>query len=259
MLIDGFTVIAQVINFLILVFLLHRFLYRPIANAMSRREAKIAAELSEANTIKQEALREAEAYRAEREALKMERERLLHEARQEAEAQRKEMMKATRAELEASRAHWQAGLAAEKEAFLQDVRQRIGRLVLTISRRALADLADADLEQRMIDVFTRHLGSLSEREREILSESILKSGRRVLVRSRFELPVKAQQQLLAVLQNGLLDEIELQMEIDPDLLCGVELRALDHRVAWTLDDYLTSLDEHLLAALDEETEAAGAG
>jgi F-type H+-transporting ATPase subunit b len=48
MLIDWFTVVAQVLNFLILVWLLKRFLYRPILNAIDVREKRIAAEVADA-------------------------------------------------------------------------------------------------------------------------------------------------------------------------------------------------------------------
>ncbi|MFQ3186924.1 MAG: F-type H+-transporting ATPase subunit b, partial [Marinomonas primoryensis] len=49
MLIDWFTVIAQLINFLVLVWLLKRFLYRPILNAIDAREKRIADELADAD------------------------------------------------------------------------------------------------------------------------------------------------------------------------------------------------------------------
>ncbi len=51
--IDWFTLIAQVINFLILVWLLRRFLYKPILKAVDEREKKIASQLKDAETIKQ--------------------------------------------------------------------------------------------------------------------------------------------------------------------------------------------------------------
>ncbi len=49
MLIDWFTVGAQALNFLILVWLMKRFLYKPILNAIDAREKKIAAELADAD------------------------------------------------------------------------------------------------------------------------------------------------------------------------------------------------------------------
>jgi F0F1-type ATP synthase, subunit b len=55
MLIDWFTVGAQGLNFLILVWLMKRFLYRPILHAIDEREKRIAAELSDAEATKAEA------------------------------------------------------------------------------------------------------------------------------------------------------------------------------------------------------------
>ncbi len=46
---DWFTVVAQIINFLILVALLKRFLYGPIIRAMDRREAEIASRMDAAS------------------------------------------------------------------------------------------------------------------------------------------------------------------------------------------------------------------
>ena len=52
MLIDWFTIGAQALNFLILVWLLKRFLYRPILNAIDARENLVARELSDADAKK---------------------------------------------------------------------------------------------------------------------------------------------------------------------------------------------------------------
>jgi len=59
MLIDWFTVGAQVLNFLILVWLLKHFLYKPILNAIDAREKRIASELADADAKKSEAKRSA--------------------------------------------------------------------------------------------------------------------------------------------------------------------------------------------------------
>ena len=52
MLIDWFTVGAQVLNFLILIWLLKRFLYKPILHAIDEREERIATELANADSPK---------------------------------------------------------------------------------------------------------------------------------------------------------------------------------------------------------------
>ena len=58
MLIDWFTVGAQVLNFVVLVWLMKRFLYRPILDAIDAREKRVAAELADADARRAEAGRE---------------------------------------------------------------------------------------------------------------------------------------------------------------------------------------------------------
>ena len=53
--IDWFTFTAQIINFLVLVWLLSHFLYKPIVNAMNDRQARIAAEHEQALSAKRDA------------------------------------------------------------------------------------------------------------------------------------------------------------------------------------------------------------
>src|SRR5690625_1258947 len=60
--VDWFTVIAQILNFLVLVWLLKRFLYKPVLNAIDEREKKIASELEDAALHKAEARKEKEKF-----------------------------------------------------------------------------------------------------------------------------------------------------------------------------------------------------
>src|SRR5271155_2800573 len=100
MLIDWFTVGAQALNFLILVWLLKRFLYKPILDAVDAREKRIARELADANAKlaaakkeRAELLRKNEAFDQQRAGLlgkatdeaKIERQRLFDEARHAAD------------------------------------------------------------------------------------------------------------------------------------------------------------------------------
>ena len=85
MLIDWFTVVAQVINFLILVWLLQRFLYKPIVNAMQTREERIASQLRDAEKQKAEAEVESAKFRIAHDQLEQRKQELLREAEADAE------------------------------------------------------------------------------------------------------------------------------------------------------------------------------
>ncbi len=96
--IDYFTIFAQIINFLILVFLLRHFLYRPVTKLMEEREQKIVSRLQEIEEKKSEAEKELESYRKMSQELSNKREELLAKASREAQVLEADLMKKAREE-----------------------------------------------------------------------------------------------------------------------------------------------------------------
>ena len=92
MLINWFTVFAQAINFLILVWLLKRFLYKPILHAIDEREKGIATQLADAEAKKAEAQKERDDFQHKNEAFDQERAALLKKATDEANAERQRLL-----------------------------------------------------------------------------------------------------------------------------------------------------------------------
>ena len=92
MLIDWFTVGAQVLNFIILVWLLKRYLYKPILDAVDAREKRIAAELSDADAKRAEAKKERDEFHQKNETFDQQRAALLSKATQEAGAERQRLL-----------------------------------------------------------------------------------------------------------------------------------------------------------------------
>ena len=85
MLIDWFTVVAQIVNFVVLVVLLKHFLYDRIIGAMARREETIRARREAAENEKEEAQQEADAYRKKKEEIEEKRNEMHSQAKQAAE------------------------------------------------------------------------------------------------------------------------------------------------------------------------------
>ena len=92
MLIDWFTVGAQALNFLILVWLMKRFLYKPILHAIDAREKRIAAELADADAKKAEAQKERDEFQHKNEEFDQQRAALLSKATDEAKAERQRLL-----------------------------------------------------------------------------------------------------------------------------------------------------------------------
>ena len=257
MLIDWFTVIAQIVNFLVLVYLLKRFLYKPIIKAMDGREQRIAGRLEEADKREEEARQELEQYEQRNRELESKREALVNQMKEDVESQRKELVSQTRLQVDAVRTNWYEALEREKESFLQDLRERTGKHIYAVARRALKDLANVELEQQIARVFIERLRNLDEAEQMALKESVQKSKREVTVISAFEILQETSQEIAKVLQEYLSDPVNLRFETSPDLVCGIELKVLGRKIAWSIPDYLDGLETTLAEMLGSETKSSG--
>jgi len=262
--IDWFTVIAQVINFLVLVYLLQRFLYAPIVQAMETREKRVISRLEEAQQQREEAEQEGAEYRQKRQELETQRDQMLDAARKEADEERHRLLHEARDEVDRLTQRWHEALRRSKEEFLHHLRQRVSEQVLVVARRVLTDLADADLEQRMIAVFLERLRQLDEERQEALREATLASQPpvQVKVQSAFPLSQPQQQHIARSLreqrfigENGENGDSDVTFETTEDLLCGIRLMPGSHEVSWSLQSYLETLERDIARAFEEETQA----
>lgn len=252
MLIDWFTVGAQIVNFLVLVYLLKRFLYGPIINAMEKREEKIANRLKEADQKRAEAEEEVNAYRRKSRELDDSRDEILDRARQEADSLKKELIKKVREEVEEQKERWHEALNEEKEAFLKELKRRTGMQIYSVANRALADLADVELEQYMAEVFIKKIQRLDKEKRKKISDSIKKSGHEtVAICSAFEIPKNEKQKITKAIHEYIMEGIEVDYRISQELLCGVELRVDSYVIGWNLEDYLKQLQEDASRVLED--------
>ena len=251
MLIDWFTVIAQIINFLILVALLKYFLYGRIIRAMDRREEKIASRLAQAEEREQEADRELQLYQEKVEELEQQRADLLSQAREDADSERKQLLGQAREEVEETKSRWYAAIEREKVSFLQDLRQRAGRQIFTIARRALGDLANADLEQQMVEAFCRRLAELTPERRQELGDA-LETSEEVLVTSAFPLPEESQGEIARNLHQYVKHDVVIRYNLAPEVIAGLEVKVPGHKIAWSLDNYLEDLEGEIKGVLEEK-------
>ncbi|MDD5180022.1 MAG: F0F1 ATP synthase subunit B [Gallionellaceae bacterium] len=244
MLIDWFTVIAQAANFLILVWLLKRFLYQPILNAIDAREKRIAAELANAGTKQAEAQNERETFQHKNKELDQQRALLLSQAAEEAQSERQYLLDQARKEAAALDAKLQESLRNEQLSLTREITSRTQQEVFAIARKALADLAGISLEERMAEVFLRRLRDFNSDEKAQLTSSLMLQEDTIVVRSAFDLP-QAQQDLLEIsLRELLAADAQVRFETAPNLVSGIELVIGGHKVAWSIADYLASLERN---------------
>ena len=252
MLIDWFTVIAQVVNFLILVWLLKRFLYKPILEAVDAREKKVADELANADAKEAAAQKEKEEFRRKNEEFDQQRAVLLSKAKDEANAESQQLLEEARKEAFDLRAKQQEALRNDKQNLNKEISHRAQQEVFAIARKALKDLAGMSLEERTVDVFAQRLHELEGNEKEQLATALRASQGPVLVRTAFDLPQGQRDLIKKAIKETLDIEIQAKFETAPDLISGIELTTNGERVGWSIADYLTSLEKSIDELLKEQ-------
>jgi F-type H+-transporting ATPase subunit b len=250
MLIDWFTVCAQLINFLILVWLLKRFLYGRILRAIDTRERNIAERLADAEAKLAEARQQAVEYEDKVRNIEEQREAILAKARVESEQQHAAMLDKARRDVRGLEAKWQEELERDRHAFLLNLRRRAAIEILSIVRRVLADMTSSELEQCATQVFIRKIRSL---DRAVWSRF---TSRDMLVVSSLELSDDQRARILRSVEEQVGMPVHLRFETGEDIGLGLELRADGWRIAWNSETYLKSLEEDLNEAITETGGAA---
>ena len=243
MLINWFTVFAQAVNFLILVWLLKRFLYKPILRAIDDREKGIATQLAHAEAKVAEAQKERDDFQHKNEVFDQERAALLKKATDEANTERQRLLEEARRDADALRTKRQDALLSEQRNLNVEIVRWTQKEVFAITRKTLADLASTSLEERMGDVLVRRVRALSGEAKEQMATAFKTSNHTVSVHSAFDMPPAQRTAIEGAVKETFAPDAHVQFETAPELVSGIELSTNGHKVAWSIADYLATLEK----------------
>ena len=240
MLIDWFTVAAQAVNFLILVWLLKRFLYGPIIEAMQTRRERLAGELARAREARQEADRRAEDLSNRQEELEREVEALLNHARIEANEHRDAWLEEAQAEVDARSKLWEEAAERERVALADLLKVRMAGQVVRVSEKVLRDLAGDSLEARAVSDFIKRLSSNG-----VVEEAV----GRVTVKTGFPLSESAFSNLSPAIKEIFPNSGGIKTDEDASIGFGIVMVVGDNKWEWSLASYLNEVEEAVFADL----------
>jgi F-type H+-transporting ATPase subunit b len=243
--IDWFTVIAQIVNFIVLVGLLWRFLYKPILKAIDEREKKIAAQLADAEAKKAAATKEQEDFKQKNEKFDQEKKDMTTKAEAEAEAEHQKLLESARADAAALKTKLEEAQKEAQDAMNHEIMQKTRNEVFAITRKALADLASVSLEEQSGNMFIKRLNELSEEEKKKFKDAFQASKTPVLVRSAFDLPARQQAEIKDAVNKILSADTPFQYKTAPELISGIELTANGYKLSWSISEYIDTLEKSL--------------
>ncbi len=249
-----FTYSAQIVNFLILVWLLRRFLYRPVLRAIERREQGFIAREKEANKVEAKAGQLLKEYQQQLNALEQSREVMMGQVKEEVSQWKSEQIEQAKEEVAQAHQRWRSAYRQEREKILRTMQEQAGIEIQEMARTVLRELADCDLETLVIDVFLKHFSESPEGLSQFDISGI--SERQVRIRSAFQLGEDSRERIIRLLNeqsekaSDSIDHFEL--EVVPELICGIELVYGDRRWSWNLAQSFDELAQRLELLLNSE-------
>ncbi|MFT4746055.1 MAG: F-type H+-transporting ATPase subunit b [Congregibacter sp.] len=268
MTIDWFTVGSQTINFMLLVWLLKRYLYGPILKAIDARESQVAKVLSDAELIKSDAELQRNLFQQKNTEIDTKREELLNKAKINAADQSEQIVfQAHNNADEISKSRLEA-LEKELEHYQDDLTLKTLQEIYEVARKVLTDLADVALEQKMLECFCKHLLNLSPDEKSNLNKTVEAVNSVLLLYSTFELTPAQMEEIDVILQKIIAqtttDQIttstnlsrgyQLKQVVKTSLISGIELRSNGWKIAWNSEDYLKVMKTKVNQLLTEQRE-----
>jgi len=242
--IDWLTVAAQIVNFLILVWLLHRFLYGPITRAMARRENRIKSRLDDAAQEREKAEAKQRELDEKLRELEDQREQKLREAREEADELKHKLEHEARKEVDRKREAWLAEMREDRQDFVTQLREAMSEGFRDLADDALRKLADSSLTERMAAVFLERLHDLSADDAERVKEAARDEGS-VKIESGQPLDADTRRKLTRAIHDMITEKVDVTYEGDVPGLVGIRLRAGSATIEWSVDEYLDRFVDRL--------------
>lgn len=254
--INWFTVIAQVINFLVLVWLLKKFLYKPILNAIDEREKKIAAQIKDADDKKAAAIKEQDDFKKKNEDFDQQKKGLMDKVVADSNTERDKLLEAAKNDANTLRSNLEKSAKENQENQNEAIAQKTQKQVFDITRKALTDIASISLEEQSANTFIKRLNESKDVEKKQFIDAFKSNGNAILVRSAFDLPEKQREEINNAVDTILGTKTQLQFKTTPELISGIELTTNGYKLAWSFSEYLNSLEKNIAEKMKAQPEVA---
>ena len=155
------TFIAQICNLFIQLYLIKRFLLKPITAVLEKRKEIASAEIKEAEKAKEEARAIKEEYEQNMAVAKEKANTLLANAQKSASLQSEEMIQEANKQAAAIKAKAESDIAQEKKKAVNELKGEIGGMAMEIAGKVIErEISEKDHE-KLIDEFISNVGEAS--------------------------------------------------------------------------------------------------
>ncbi len=242
------TFVLEIINFLILVWILKRFLYKPVLDVIAKRRAEIDDSLSSAEALHADAEKLRKQYEGRLADWDRERQQARTALHQALDAERVKKMEQLQTELEQQREKTRVVEARHQAVAMRKMEESALQQAARFASRLLAQACGAETEANLVDLVITELSALPSERIAALRNSYRQAPDTALVVSAHRLSDEQRQRLEQVLTKVVGPEVKVKFEQDSALMAGVRISV----GAWVLGANLQDELEGFTALAHEE-------
>jgi F-type H+-transporting ATPase subunit b len=217
------TFVLEIINFLVLLWILQRFLYRPVLQVIARRRQSIEEQLKEARETQEQAEAMKTQYEGRLADWEGERARARDTLKAELDKQRANELAELRTALQEEREKAEVAQERQRAEQQRAIEHDAVQQAAAFASRLLSQACGPELEQRLVTLLLQQLAELSDDRATALRQQWGEAPQQIQVGSAFELSEQQRQQLEQRLQQVSGLDIPVQFERDGELLAGLRI------------------------------------
>lgn len=247
--IEWFEIVAQIINFFIILFILQKLLYKPVIAAMETRQERILKSQIEADEEMARAKKLMDEYNTKIAEIDEEKRDILDQARKNADEKREELLEGYRLEAEAKRKSYLKEVEDEKENFIENLRTKLGENAVKIASHILSTISSKQLEEEVFKSFIDEISGLRE---SISDDKLLQDQRHLSLYSAEEISQEKKTEIEEILRDQVENFESISYEVNNDLIIGYELNLDTHTINTSMKNYLDEIEKSIINQLKKE-------
>jgi F-type H+-transporting ATPase subunit b len=249
--IDWWTLALQAVNFLVLVWLLSRFLYRPVRQVIEKRQA-LSQEAADAAQRKADAAEAARRhYEEEQKALEAERRGLAEAVHKDMQQECERMLEAARTEADQIRAEAKVALEKDSSKALEGLKSDIAGLATGVAVQVLQDSGADRTGPGTRATVRAYFDRLPERELADLQRDLDGGSAEIELVTASELSEAEQAEWRKAIHGWLQRNVPVRFAVAPEILGGAELRFPHSLLSFTWARQIEEATARMIGESDE--------
>jgi ATP synthase F0 subunit b len=249
--INWFEVFAQMINFVVLLFVLQKLFYKPLIKAMDERQQSLAKIQEETAQKMMEADATITVYHEKLAAIEETAQQTLENAKKEAESAKNALMKTYRIQADEKRQTYLNELEDEKTRISDEMRRVLGKSAVKIAAHILHMTVDQSSEEKMFETFIGKIRALKSDSPELMH---LTHQAKISLVSATELPMEKRQIFEEVLQEKMGAGLAISYLTDKELVAGHELKFETFTLHHNVRKYVEESEKKIMQTMEKNSQ-----